>query len=160
LFVVEKYYYAVSIEGRISRVAKSKNAQATRRAPAVKTRKRFADEVLAIFHQSKGLRLRAGNGDHRFIGIWFVVVEDRVLVRSWSVKESGWYRTFLKEPRGTVQIAGLEIPVCAVRTRNERLRDAVDRAYLAKYNTAGALKYAKDLARAKSRATTTELLPA
>jgi hypothetical protein len=88
-----------------------------------------------------------------------VVVEDRVLVRSWSVKESGWYSTFLREPRGTVQLAGLEISVCAVRIRSERLRGAVDRAYLAKYNTTGALKYAKDLARAKSRVTTTELVP-
>jgi hypothetical protein len=125
----------------------------------MKTRKRFADEALTIFQKSKGLRLRAGNGDHRFIGIWFVVVEDRVLVRSWSVKENGWYRTLLKEHRGTIQIAGFEIAVRAVPIRSERLRNAVDRAYLTKYNTRGALKYARDLARAKSRVTTTELLP-
>jgi hypothetical protein len=36
----------------------------------------------------------------------------------------------------------------------------VDRAYLAKYNTPASLKYARDLGRAKSRATTTELVPA
>jgi len=125
----------------------------------VKTRKRFADEVLAIFQESKGLRVRAGNGDHRFIGIWFVVVEDRVLVRSRSVKENGWYRTLLTEHRGTIQIAGFEIAVRAVPIRSERLRNAVDRAYLTKYNTHGALKYARDLTRAKSRVTTTELPP-
>ncbi len=93
------------------------------------------------------------------MGIWFVVVKDRVLVRSWSVKANGWYLTFLREPRGTIQVADFEIAVRAARIKSERLRDAVDRAYLDKYNTAGALKYAKDLARAKSRATTTELVP-
>jgi hypothetical protein len=35
----------------------------------------------------------------------------------------------------------------------------VDRAYLQKYNTAGALKYAKDLGSSKSRGTTVELVP-
>ena len=75
------------------------------------------------------------------------------------MKPRGWYRTFLKEPRGTVQVAYYEIAVRAVRTRDKRLRDAVDRAYLDKYNTPGSLQYAKDLGRAKSRATTIELAP-
>ena len=125
----------------------------------MKRRKRFADEVLDLFQKSKGLRLRAGTGDYRFIGIWFVLVKDRVLVRSWSVKADGWYRSFLKEPRGVIQIGDLEIPVRALRIRSESLRNAVDRAYLDKYNTRGALKYARDLGKAKSRDTTTELVP-
>ncbi len=105
------------------------------------------------------MRIRAGTGRHRFIGIWFVVVRDRVFVRSWSVKPDGWYRASLKEPRGTIQIANYEIAVYAVRIKDKRLRDAVDRAYLERYNTRGALKYAKDLGSAKSRATTLELVP-
>jgi hypothetical protein len=43
--------------------------------------------------------------------------------------------------------------------RGERLLDAVSAAYLEKYKTPGSLKYAKDLGRARSRATTTELVP-
>jgi hypothetical protein len=39
------------------------------------------------------------------------------------------------------------------------LKDAVSRAYLEKYSTPGSIKYARDLGRAKSRATTTELVP-
>ena len=125
----------------------------------MKTDKRFSDEVLAVFRKSKGLRLRAGSRDHRFIGIWFVLVQDRLVVRSWSVKANGWYRTFLREPRGTIQIGDFEIAVRAVHIRSAHLRDTVDRAYLDKHNTAGALKYAKDLALPRSRATTTELMP-
>ena len=105
------------------------------------------------------MRIRVGTAPHRFIGIWVVVVSDRVFVRSWSVKPRGWYRTFLEEPRGTVQIADREIAVHAVRNRDKRVRDAVDRAYLDKYNTPGAIKYARDLGSAQSRATTLELRP-
>jgi hypothetical protein len=39
------------------------------------------------------------------------------------------------------------------------LRGAIDRAYLDKYNATGALKYAKDLGRVKSRDTTIEFVP-
>jgi hypothetical protein len=124
----------------------------------MRTIKRFSDDILAVLQETNGLRLRAGSG-HRFIGVWVVVVKGRVFVRSWSVKPNGWYRTLLKEPRGTIQVAKYEVAVRAVPIRSVRLRDAVNRAYLDKYNTAGALKYAKDLAQAKSRATTTELVP-
>jgi hypothetical protein len=58
-----------------------------------------------------------------------------------------------------VQVVGRELPVRAVRTRSERLKAAVDRAYLEKYNTPASIKYARDLGRAKSRDTTTELVP-
>jgi hypothetical protein len=125
----------------------------------MKSPSRFPDEQLAVMSKSRGIRIRAGMGAHRFIGIWFVMVEDRVFVRSWSVKPDGWYRTFLREPRGKIQLGKLEIAIRAVSIRNKRLRDAVDQAYLEKYNTAGAIKYARDLGTAKSRATTLELLP-
>jgi len=124
-----------------------------------KAKRLFPDEVLAILRQAKGLGMRAGKSQHRFVGIWVVMVKDRVFVRSWSVHPNGWYRTFLKEPRGTIKVAGKKIAVRAARIRDKRLRDAIDRAYLEKYNTPGALKYARDLGKAKSRATTIELVP-
>jgi len=125
----------------------------------MKGKRQFPDDILAVLREAKGLRIRAGTSQHRFIGIWVVVVKDRAFIRSWSVKPNGWYRTFLKDPCGTIQVADHEIAVRAVHIRDGRLRDAVDRAYLQKYNTAGALKYAKDLGSPKSRATTVELVP-
>ena len=122
-------------------------------------KRRFSDDVLAAIRDGKILGVRAGTGPHRFIGIWAVVVEGRVFVRSWSLKPRSWYRTFLEEPRGTIQAAGREIAVRAVHTRSERLKDAVSRAYLEKYHTPGSINYARDMGRAKSRATTTELVP-
>jgi hypothetical protein len=125
----------------------------------MRTSRRFSDDVLATLQGTKGLRIRAGTGTHRFIGIWFVTVKDRVFVRSWSVKPNGWYRAFLKEPRGTIRTADGEIAIRAVRIQSKSLRDAIDRAYMERYSTLGALKYANDLGRAKSRATTLELVP-
>src|SRR5688572_22729127 len=125
----------------------------------MKSKRRFSDEILATIRDGKIIGLRAGTQPHRFIGIWAVVVERRVFVRSWSLKPRSWYRTFLEEPRGTINVEGREIPVRAVQTRSERLKKAVDQAYLNKYNTPGSIKYAQDLGRAKSRATTTELVP-
>jgi hypothetical protein len=122
------------------------------------TPRRFSADIVAALRDGKGLRIRAGT-THRFIGIWVVVVEGRVFVRSWSVKARGWYRAFLTDPRGFIHVGDRTVPVLAARTRSGRLRDAVDRAYLEKYATPGALRYARDLGSAKSRATTLELRP-
>jgi hypothetical protein len=117
--------------------------------------------VIAAIDQAKILGIRAGaRSDHRFIGIWVVVVENRAFVRSWSIKPRSWYRTFLEDPRGAIVVDDREIKVRARRVTSERLNAAIDRAYLDKYKTPGSLKYARDLGRAKSRATTTELIPA
>ena len=124
-----------------------------------KQKRRFSKTILAAIRDGHILGIRAGTQSHCFIGIWAVVVEGRVFVRSWSLKPRSWYRTFLEEPRGAIQVGEREIVVRAVHTRSERLKDLVSRAYLQKYHTPGSIKYARDLGRAKSRATTTELVP-
>jgi hypothetical protein len=125
----------------------------------MKAKTRFSDETLAAVRKDMVIGLRAGSQPHRFIGIWAVVVENRVFIRSWSLKPKSWHRVFLEEPQGTIQVAGQEIAVRAVQTRSERLKQAVDRAYLEKYKTPGSIKYAQDLRSERSRATTTELVP-
>ena len=125
----------------------------------MKARRSFDADIVAAIRDGKLLGIRAGSQPHRFIGIWAVVVEGRVFVRSWSLKARSWYRTFLEEPRGTINVDGRELAVRAVRTRSERLKDAVDKAYLEKYKTPGSIKYARDMGRKKSRDTTTELVP-
>ena len=120
---------------------------------------RFADDVVAAIAKSKILGIRAGTRPHRIIGIWAVVVEGRVFVRSWSVKPRSWYRTFLEEPRGVIEIGARVLPVRAVRTRSDRLKSAVDRAYRKKYDTPGSIQYVKDLCGKSSKDTTTELVP-
>jgi hypothetical protein len=119
---------------------------------------RFSKKTVAAIRDGKILGIRAGMKPHRIIGIWAVVVENRVFVRSYTMKPRSWYRTFLEEPRGIIEVEGREIPVRAVFTRSERLKDAVDRAYADKFPTPGSAHFVKGFAEKKRRDTTTELV--
>ena len=126
----------------------------------MKPKPRFPDEILATLHKDKILGIRAGrDSTHRVIGIWVIVVEGRVFVRSWSMKPRSWWRMFLKDPYGSIFVGEKEIPVRAIQTRSERLKDLVSAAYKEKYNTPGSVQYVKEMSRRKSRDTTTELVP-
>jgi hypothetical protein len=121
--------------------------------------RRFSGPALAELAKAKIVGVRAGT-EHRYTGVWVVVVEGRVFVRSWNDKPTGWYRAFQAQPLGSIQLAGREIAIRARRLRGERLRDAVTRAYAAKYNTKASEKWVRGFAEAHRSATTLELLPA
>jgi hypothetical protein len=121
--------------------------------------RRFSERVLAAIRDGRILGIRAGTTPHRTIGIWAVVVNGRVFVRSWDAKSGGWYRTFVDEPHGIIEVNGRKIRVRAMRTRGERLKDAIDAAYAEKYNTPGSLTYVRGFRHKRRRATTTELVP-
>ena len=127
----------------------------------MKTRRRFSRPVVAAITKDKILGVRAGSGDHRFIGVWMVVVDGRVFIRSWGLKRRGWYAAFREDSTGTIQAAGRELRVRAVTSVPEKTKAAVDAAYAEKYNTPGAVKYVRGFKRSKKRRdTTTELVPA
>lgn len=122
--------------------------------------RKFSKPIVAALMKDKILGVRAGEGDHRFIGVWMVVVNDRLFIRSWGVKKKSWYRSFCENPTGSIQAAGRELRVRARTSVSEKDKEAVDRAYAEKYDTPGAIKYVKGFARSKRRRdTTTELLP-
>jgi hypothetical protein len=126
----------------------------------MKNKNRFTDELLATIHKDKILGIRAGkDSTHRVIGIWAVVVEGRVFVRSWSLKPRSWWQTFLEDPYGSIFVGEQEFAIRAIQTRSERLKDLVSRAYKEKYNTPGSVQYVKEMSRKKSRDTTTEFVP-
>jgi hypothetical protein len=122
--------------------------------------RRFSGPVLAAIGESKMLGIRAGErSDHRFIGIWAVVVDGRVFARSWTRKPGGWYRTFLEDPLGTIQAGERQVRIRAVPVRSERIRDAVEHAYAIKYPTPGSVKYVRGFRTLRRRETTLEFLP-
>ena len=128
----------------------------------MKTKKKFSEEILSTIHQDRILGIRAGSdGTHRVIGIWVVVVEGRVFVRSYSMKPRSWWRTFLEDPHGEIFVAKRKrgIKIRAVQTRSEKMKDYVSAAYKEKYNTPGSIGYVADMSRSPSRDTTTELVP-
>jgi hypothetical protein len=54
------------------------------------TNSRFSNTAIQTFRKAKILGVRSGN-EHRFTGVWVVVVENRVFVHPWNDKPTGWY---------------------------------------------------------------------
>jgi hypothetical protein len=122
--------------------------------------KRLPRTVVAAIDDSQILGVRAGaRSDHRFVGVWPVVINGRVFARSWSLKPGGWYRTLLDDPLGTLRIGDREVRVRATTVRSERIRDAVEAAYAAKYPTAGSRTYVRGFRSKRRREATMEFGP-
>jgi hypothetical protein len=115
--------------------------------------------VLSIVNDRKILWLRSGC-EHRFTGVWAVVLRDRVFVRSWNDKPTGWYRAFLEEPRGAIRLGDRLIRERARMATSDRVVKAVEKAYADKYRTPASLKYVRGFKLPRRRRTTTELIPA
>ena len=123
---------------------------------------RFSEEVIAAINKDRILGIRAGSdSDHRVIGIWAVVVEGRIFVRSYTMKQEGWWRTILQDPYGEAFVSKRKrgIKIRAVQTKSEKLKDAVSAAYKEKYNTRGSVGYVEEMSKKPLRDTTTELIP-
>lgn len=128
----------------------------------MKTRKPFSKEVLSKLHADRILGIRAGSeGTHRVIGVWVVVVEGRVFVRSYQSKPNGWWQTLVKDPHGEIVLYGRKrgIKIRAVQVRSEKMKEKVSAAYKEKYNTPGSVGYVAEMSRSPSKDTTTELVP-
>lgn len=120
---------------------------------------RFSDRVLAALNKGKIIGIRAGKKPHRYVGVWMVVVKDRLFVRPWNNKPEGWYQIFLTQPEGKIMIGERELRVKARKARGERLMDAIDLAYRTKYPTPGSRVYVEGFSLPQRRATTLELRP-
>jgi hypothetical protein len=130
------------------------------RSGVVPMSKRFTGPVLAAIDKSKILGVRAGTrSDHRFTGIWVVVVDGRVFARSWTLSKGGWYRSFLEDPAGTIQVGERQLQIRAIGVPSERTRDAVERAYAEKYPTPGSVKYVRGFKTPRRREATVEFVP-
>lgn len=118
----------------------------------------FSNTELDELRKAKIIGVRAGS-EHRFTGVWVVVVEEKVFVRSWNDKPTGWYCAFRDQPRGSIHFADREIAVQAKQTRSKRLQNAVSQAYAVKYNTKASQKWVDGFAEEHRLQTTLELVP-
>ena len=119
---------------------------------------KFADDVVEALRKAKILGVRAGS-EHRYTGVWVVTVDNRVFVRSWYDKPTGWFRAFKKEPIGMIQVGKLEIAVRGKQVRSARIRDAVTVAFGEKYNTKGSKRWVDGFAEPARELTTLEFVP-
>ena len=120
--------------------------------------KKFSRAVIAAVDAAKIMGIKAGT-DHKFIGVWPVVVNGRVYARSWGVSRDGWYHAFLEEPNGAIQVGDREIRVRAVRARSERIRDKVEDAYKEKFVTKASQKWVRGFRTPRRREATIEFVP-
>ena len=119
---------------------------------------RFDSEVVDAFRKAKIMGVRAGT-EHKYTGVWVVVVEDRVFARSWSDKPTGWFQAFQKQRSGMVQVGDLEVSVRGKSVRSARIRDAVTAAFGEKYPTKGSRKWVEGFAEPARVANTIEFVP-
>jgi len=119
---------------------------------------KFSAKLVEVLRKAKIIGVRSGT-EHRYTGVWVVVVGNRVFARSWSDNPTGWFRAFKKEPNGTVQVEKIEIPVKAKLVRSARIRDSVTAAFAEKYNTKGSLKWVEGFREPQRVVTTVEFMP-
>ena len=115
--------------------------------------------IVEAARNAKIIGVRAGT-EHRYTGVWVVVVEDRIFARSWSDKPTGWFQAFKSEPKGAIQVGELEISVRGKPVRSARVRDAVTEAFAEKYNTKGSRKWVEGFAEDHRLLTTMEFVAA
>lgn len=120
--------------------------------------RKFAPDIVEALRKAKILGVRAGT-EHRYTGVWVVVVDDRVFARSWSDMPTGWFRAFKREPVGTIQVGDSENSVQAQQVRSARIRDAVTKAFGEKYNTKASRKWVDGFAEPERAVNTIEFVP-
>ena len=100
----------------------------------------FGKAIVKAARDAKIMGVRAGT-EHKYTGVWVVVVDDRIFARSWNDKPTGWFQAFRKQPAGTIQVGDREIRVQGKPVRNAGTRNAVTAAFAEKYNTKGSRKW-------------------
>ena len=78
---------------------------------------KFSAKIVEALRKAKIIGVRSGS-EHRYTGVWVVVVGNRVFARSWSDKPTGWFRAFKRNQRELFKLRRLKFPYkrskCAV----------------------------------------------
>ncbi len=122
------------------------------------TSAKFSGPLVVAFSSAKIIGVRAG-AEHKYTGVWVVVVKGRVYARSWNNKPTGWFAAFKAAPDGMVQVATHEVPVRAKFPRGSSVVAAVTDAFAQKYNTKGSRKWVEGFADPARELTTIEFVP-
>ena len=127
------------------------------KSAVVKDRK-FGKATVEALQSAKILGVRSGT-EHRYTGVWVVVVDDCVFVRSWNDKPSGWFRAFKDEPAGMIEFGDREVRVRGKAVRSQKMRDAVTKAFAEKYNTKGSRVWVEGFGEPERVVNTLEFVP-
>lgn len=142
----------------MARIVAYPRAQEAQNRGSVPTAKRFSRRLVDAIDAASILGVRAGH-EHRFIGVWPVVVGGRVFARSWSGSRDGWFHAFAAEPIGAIQVGDREVRVRGVKVRGQRVLDKMEEAYAAKYTTKASRKWVRGFKTARRRDSSIEFVP-
>ena len=118
--------------------------------------RRFSSTVLASIDRTRMIGIRSGR-EHRFTWVWVVVVKDRVFIRSWNDKPTGWFRAFGDEPLGVIRIGEREAAIRARQARGGGLMKSIESAYAEKYTTPASIRYVRGFKSPRRRKATMEI---
>jgi len=73
-------------------------------------------------------------GDHRFINIWIVVVDDRMFCRQYDFSPNSWYHAFQKNEKGVIKCGDTEFDVVGKIPEDlDKINLRINHAYINKY---------------------------
>jgi hypothetical protein len=101
----------------------------------------WAPDQLERICESRELEItvRGDANARQWLPIWVVCSDDRVYVRSWYRRNTGWFGRVTKTGAARVRVPGLELDVTVadMGADDRHLRATVDAAYRAKYGMPG-----------------------
>jgi hypothetical protein len=88
--------------------------------------------------------------------IWSVVVGDELYVRAYNGTSSSWYKAAMRQQRGRIHAAGITKDVTFEAVTDKSMKEQIDNAYRAKYETS---PYLEPMVSERSRAATVKIIP-
>ncbi|MGC4806239.1 DUF2255 family protein [Micromonospora sp. DT233] len=112
---------------------------------------RWSAAELRLIAAARELRIavrRADGGLRPWLPIWVVRAGDRVYVRSWHRRDTGWFGQALRSQRARIRVPGLDTDVTIedVGGASPDVNADVNDAYRAKYGPGGAASMVTDAA--------------
>jgi hypothetical protein len=95
--------------------------------------------VIESAHELEITTARPDGALRRWVPIWVVRADTDIYVRTWQLRETGWFGRAVRSGRARVRVPGCEadVEVTQVGTGDDGLRAAVDAAYRDKYGGDG-----------------------
>ncbi len=120
----------------------------------------FHPDILTAIEARSLIGIKAGQERPDFLDIWMVVVDGRLFARSWGLKARSWYNTFLEDPQGAIRVGDAVYAVSAHPiAADDTIQDAINAAYLRKYDHGDNSFYAQGIIQPQHVAQTMELRP-
>lgn len=118
----------------------------------------WSSEELERIRRADELEIAVKRADgtlRRWVPIWVVCVGERVYVRTWHRRDTGWFGNVLRSGRARIRVPGVESDVAVEDTGegSPALRADIDAAYRDKYRRYGRTSVDSMVAAAAAAAT-------